>query len=221
MMNLYNFFIDEIQLPVTPSKMTTQINNQNKTITLMNEGEVNILKKPGLTDIEFEALLPNVQYPFAIYPNGFKPATYYLEKIKQLKVSKEPFQFIINRMLPGYRLFDTNMTVSLEDYKILENADEGFDVVVSISLKQYLPYGNKRLNIQTSTSNEIKKVTIINQRPTTGKKIPKTVVVKKGDTLWAIAKRELGNGAKYTELAKINNIANPNLIYPGQVIKLG
>ena len=44
--------------------------------------------------------------------------------------------------------------------------------------------------------------------------------VKKGDTLWAIAKQYLGSGTKYTQIASENNIKNPNLIYPGQVFKI-
>lgn len=45
-------------------------------------------------------------------------------------------------------------------------------------------------------------------------------VVKSGDTLWGIAKRFCGRGDLYRVIAKENNIKNPNLIYPGQVIKL-
>ena len=45
-------------------------------------------------------------------------------------------------------------------------------------------------------------------------------VVKKGDTLWAIASKYLGSGAKYPQIASENNIKNPNLIYPGQVFKI-
>lgn len=44
--------------------------------------------------------------------------------------------------------------------------------------------------------------------------------VKKGDTLWAIAKQYLGSGTKYTQIASENNIKNPNLIYPGQVFRI-
>ena len=44
-----------------------------------------------------------------------------------------------------------------------------------------------------------------------------TYTVKKGDTLSAIAKKY---GTTYKELAKKNNISNPNKIYPGQVIKI-
>lgn len=47
-----------------------------------------------------------------------------------------------------------------------------------------------------------------------------THTVVRGDTLWGIAEKYLGNGSKYTQLAAINNIPNPDLIYVGQVIKL-
>lgn len=43
-----------------------------------------------------------------------------------------------------------------------------------------------------------------------------TYVVKKGDTLWALAKAW---GTTYQELAKINNISDPNYIVVGQVLK--
>lgn len=47
-----------------------------------------------------------------------------------------------------------------------------------------------------------------------------THTVVQGDTLWDIAQRYLGDPMKYKQLAAINNISNPNLIYVGQVIKL-
>lgn len=48
----------------------------------------------------------------------------------------------------------------------------------------------------------------------------KSVTVQKGDTLWGIASTYLGSGTKYKQLAAINNISNPSLIYIGQVVKL-
>ena len=47
-----------------------------------------------------------------------------------------------------------------------------------------------------------------------------THTVVKGDTLWSIAETYLGSGTKYKQLAAINNISNPDLIFIGQVIKL-
>lgn len=44
--------------------------------------------------------------------------------------------------------------------------------------------------------------------------------VKKGDTLWSIAKKCYGKGKLYPLIAKMNNIENPNRIYPGQILKI-
>lgn len=48
----------------------------------------------------------------------------------------------------------------------------------------------------------------------------KYVTVQKGDTLSEIAQKYAGGASKYKQLATINNISNPNLIYIGQKIYL-
>jgi nucleoid-associated protein YgaU len=46
--------------------------------------------------------------------------------------------------------------------------------------------------------------------------------IRRGDTLWAIAKRYLGNGLRYTTIFQDNRetINNPNLIHPQQQVKV-
>ena len=46
--------------------------------------------------------------------------------------------------------------------------------------------------------------------------------VEKGDTLWAVAEKALGNGAKYTEIFEANKpmLSHPDKIYPGQVLRI-
>ena len=44
--------------------------------------------------------------------------------------------------------------------------------------------------------------------------------VAEGDNLWDISVRAYGDGFKWPELAKENKIPNPDLIYPGDTIKL-
>ena len=149
----YFFYLDKLLLPVAPDKLQIKINNNNSKVTLINEGEVNVLKTAKLTDVEFDALIPNVKYPFAIYNSGFKRAKYYLNAIEKQKTSNKPFQIIVSREIPnGKVLYDTNMKVSLEDYKIKESAKTGFDVMVSMKLKQYRPYGTKTCNIVDTSS---------------------------------------------------------------------
>lgn len=46
--------------------------------------------------------------------------------------------------------------------------------------------------------------------------------VKKGDTLWAISAKALGNGARYQEIFEANKpmLTHPDKIYPGQVLRI-
>ncbi len=46
------------------------------------------------------------------------------------------------------------------------------------------------------------------------------VKVVVNDSLWKIAEREYGDGFKWVEIAKLNNINNPDLIESGQILKL-
>nr|WP_321023398.1 LysM peptidoglycan-binding domain-containing protein [Clostridium neonatale]DAF76111.1 MAG TPA: tail assembly protein [Caudoviricetes sp.] len=222
----YKFYIDKVLLPVPPSKMTTKISNKNKTVTLINDGEVSILKSQGLTEISFDLLLPNVEYPFADYKSGkFKNAKYFLDKFEKLKSNKTAFQFIVSRELPkGKDLFSTNITVSLEDYSIIEDAKEGFDVTASIKLKQYKLFSTKVVQLQTTiAASSSSGVIFIPAKEETPPKVNTSTIppytVKSGDCLWNICKRYLGDGSKYWSIAELNNIKNPHLIYAGQVIR--
>ncbi len=46
--------------------------------------------------------------------------------------------------------------------------------------------------------------------------------VEKGDTLWAIASKHLGNGSRYPEIFEANKpmLSDPNKIYPGQNLRI-
>ncbi|WP_304409700.1 LysM peptidoglycan-binding domain-containing protein [Faecalibaculum rodentium] len=220
----YDFYLNKCLLPVAPPKLTVKINNANKTVTLINEGEINILKMAGLTDIEFECRIPQEQYPFAVYKSGFKGADYFLDCFESLKIGKAPFQFIVCRRRPtGKRLFDTNIKVAMEDYKITEDAKDGFDVLVKIKLKQWRDYGTKTVNITNDM--EKPKASVEPQREVgvTAPTETQTYTVVKGDCLWNIAKRFYGNGSKYSTIYNASRSViggNPNLIYPGQVLTI-
>ena len=221
----YDFYLNKCLLPIAPSKLTVKINNANETVTLINEGEINILKKAELTDIEFECRIPQEKYPFAVYKSGFKGADYFLDYFESLKKSKKPFQFSVCRKRPtGKRLFDTNIKASMEDYKITEDANNGFDILVKVKLKQWRDYGTKTVNI--SFNMEKPKASVEPQREAVSSPAPataQTYTVVKGDCLWNIAKKFYGNGSKYSIIYNANKSViggNPNLIYPGQVLTI-
>ena len=218
----YYFYLGNVLLPIPPKKIELKISNQNKTYDLMNYSEINVLKNPGLTSIEFEVLLPNVKYPFAMYKNNFQNAKYYLGVLENLKVNKSAFQFIVIRKFPnGNSIFDTNIKVSIEDYTITDSTDEGFDTKVKIKLKQYREYSTKTVQVTIKQYKPpVVTRTVTTNNTAASKPSGQNYTVKSGDCLWNIAKKYYGNGSKYTTIYNANRdkIKNPNLIYPGQVL---
>lgn len=208
---MYQMYIEKVLFPVTPGKLQMNINGTNKTLTLINEGEVNLIKSPGLTDLSTEVLLPTLtEYPFAAYPDGFHNPEYYLEKLEKWKQKKKPVTFKLLRTSPNGKklLWDTNISVTIEDYQIVEDAEEqGPDVVVKIEMLEYREWGAKKLVIKKSKKNKSKKKKkkTATKKKTRKKKDPaKNYTVKKGDCMWAIARKQLGNGNRWKEIYKLN-----------------
>ncbi len=216
----YDLYLNGVLMPVTPGKIQTKIKGNNKTIELINEGEVNVIKPSGLTEFSFELLFPNQRYPFANYQNGYRNAKYYIDILQGLKDNGSKFQFILSRHRPnGSNLGNIDVTVTVEDLTITDEAKEGFDLKASIKLKQWKPYGTKVFTItDNATIQSESQRTPSADAPITGG----TYTVKKGDSLWKIAKQFYGNGADYTKIAGSNTdtVKNPNLIYPGQVLMI-
>ncbi|WP_143122659.1 LysM peptidoglycan-binding domain-containing protein [Sporomusa acidovorans] len=211
--------MDKTQLPVPPPKMQLKINNKNKTVNLINDGEVNILKTPGLTEVSFEVLLPNSQYPFVSYFMGFFKPEYFLNTFDKLKSTQTSFQFIVCRLGASLFdfMFDTNLKVSLEDYEVIEDASNGRDVMVSIRLKQYKPYATKVLNVKEDKDG--KKTATVDKKREAKKEIANKYKVIAGQTLLEICRKQLGDSSHLQEIIALNNIVNPNKLEPGQVIK--
>ena len=219
----YKMYIDGALMPITPSKVKVKINNQNKTLTLISGEEINILKEAKLTDVSFDVVLPQVPYPFT--NGGAQSADHYLSLFERLKQSKTPFQWILNRSRPdGVALFYSNLTVGLEDYQITDDAKEGFDLTVSVKLKQYRAFGTKTVQITPSPAPSQPATATVQEPPRETTSAPKAAnyTVKSGDCLWNIAKKQLGDGSRWKEIYELNKdkIKNPNLIYSGQSLTM-
>ena len=125
----------------TPEKLQVKIKGKNKTLVLLNEGEVNFLRAPGLTELTVPFDLPML--------TGSRSPDYYLGLLERMKANKETTQFMLVRMSPsGGMLFDTNIKVSVEDYNITEDGKKGLDVAVDVNLKQWRDYGTKTVTVE-------------------------------------------------------------------------
>lgn len=231
----YNFYFsdggDVLTFPITPGKLTIKVGSNNKVVTLISEGDINILKSPSLTEIEFEARFPMRKYPYSREYSAFQN---YFDKFKDLKENKKPFRFIVAReMMKGGRTWDTNILVALEEFEINEDADEGDDVLITFNLKQYKEYGVKQLpassaRTTTSTSN-VPRSTANNPSSSSS-----NYTVKSGDCLYNIAKKTYNDSSYWQSIYDLNkeviektanlygkkSSSNGHWIYPGTSLKL-
>lgn len=205
---MYQTYIGTMLFPITPGKLTVKINGNNKVLTLINEGEVNLIKSPGLTDITTEFILPAItEYPFATYIDGFQNPKYYLDYLEELKQSDQPTTFKMLRSSPNGSelLWDTNISVTIENYDIVEDAeDQGMDIVVKVFMREYKEWGAKKLVVKKTKKKKTKKKSATKKKKRKTKSTAKTYTVKQGDTLYTIAKKQLGSESKQAAIYKLN-----------------
>lgn len=92
-------------------------------------------------------------------------------------------------------------------------------IMIDITLKEK-PKAKKK----KKPTNQNKRTTSQKEKASNGAKKTTydTYVVKKGDSLWAIAKKYYKNGSKYTKIYNANKdiIKNPNIIHAGWKLKI-
>ena len=232
----YRMSLHGMLLPLMPGKIKFTYPGKNETVDLINGGEINLIKETGLTEVSFEFYIPQVRYPFAVYrDNVFQPATYYLDRLEEMKKMRSPFKLkIIRKLHDKTALFNTTLYVTLEKYEVEEDTDNGTDLLVSVELKQYREFGAQELK-ETEDKDTGKKKTTVKKKTVRKKKTPeKTYTVKSGDSLWTIAKKQLNDDSKWKGIYNLNksvieaaakkhgraSSSNGWWIYPGTKLKL-
>lgn len=221
----YEVYLDDMLLPIPPEKIPISYPGQNKTANLINGEEINLVRPAGLAEISLDVVFPQMDYPAAVWDGSVDDAEDFLDHLQDLKESKSPFEFIVIRDGPGrFSSFDTNLDVTLEDYKVTDDVAEGFDLAVSISLKEYRNYGTKIMNFALIEDQAETVETTGETEPERQGEPAKTgsYTVVNGDSLWKIAKQLLGDGNRWQEIYNLNRdkVSNPNLIHPGQVLAI-
>ncbi len=241
----YLIYVDNVLMPVTPKKITRSVKGGNEEIELIDGKTVMQLGEPGLTEWEMDFLIPKTQYPFVNVIPGtqeLRSQDYYLTHFNILMSRKKPFYLMIIRTKPNgiWDLGEPNMdpewagfvndldgilnmcSCTIENLKDSDSTDEGFDKVISVTFKKYIYYGTKTVKLTTEENATGTTTTAVTEttREMDNKEIPSAYTVKSGDCLINICKKELGDGNKWKEIAKLNNLENANKIYPGQVLKL-
>lgn len=143
-MGQYEVYFGKQLMPVAPETMDVKINGRNSTMSLADGIEINVLKKPGLTEINLELRLPIQKYSWSNY-GGATDQVRFLNMFSEYKEKMAVFEFTVLRNRSDYEthksaIFSTNMKVTIEDYTIKENHEYGGDVLVEMTLKQFQPF---------------------------------------------------------------------------------
>ncbi len=199
-------------LPINPQTLEISEANKNTKIDLLNVGEINLIGNRGLKVITLSSFFPNVNSHFNKV--GREPIEY-KNMLEKWKNSKKPIRLIISDM-------GLNLAAAIENLTFSMREGDG-DIYYTIELAEY-----RFLNVPNVAESKEVKDNGLKDRPKEKVK-PITYTVKSGDTMWAIAKKQYGDGAKYTELYSKNkslidgrnkNKVDKYAIYTGQVLTL-
>lgn len=188
---MVKILLGDIDLEVTQETLSIYKNIKHKVYDLIDGSQSIIASKSNLDIIEFSGFIYNVSN---------------YNKILKLISDNESCSLIVtglNRMV--------NTSVLITEFETSESGGDLFCIDYSIKLIEY-----KKSNFTAVGS--LSQVASSKTYTYSSYSKPSSYTVVKGDNLWSIAKKFLGDGNRYTELATLNNIKNPSLIYPGQVI---
>ena len=218
---MYAIFFDKdnitYRLPVNPEQIETNSVQAIEKYEILKLGQIAIPTHMELTEYSFEVEFPKEPYHYVETSGDFKNTDFYLNLFKTWRENLEPVRFIASNGVGD----DINSLVLIEELHVVEKAGEEGDKYVTFKLLEYREFSKKSVVVEGVIKSLSKgTVKVKKKKATSEKKNPKstgTYVVKDGDTLWALAMKFYGNGAKYTKIADANKdqIKNPSLIRPG------
>lgn len=191
----------ELVLPVTPPSFEVSHGINIETINIHTLGEVILPGYNTLATIKIDCMLPARKYSFN-QPGAKILPYYYVEQLKAWCDKHTILNFVVAKDIVSIDVIITEVTYG--------EKDGTKDVYATISLREY----KKLTAVQTDKTGNSARGSDKNSAGT------ENYVIKAGDTLSAICRKQYGDASLYQKLAVYNGIKNPNLIYAGNKIKL-
>ncbi len=203
---MFSFFVDgsSFILEINPKECTITDSSNIKTVDLLNVGEIGIAGNRKLLKISIgNTFLPASGSHFY---KGTSPETV-IAMMRKAKDGKLPVRIIISGTGINREFLIESLACT---YK--EGQD---DVYISWTFTEY----RETTVIPVASLADRYTDTGINQRAS-DQETPKTVIVKKGNTLWEFAKKYYGDGSRWKEIAKANGVDNERRLRIGMELKI-
>lgn len=198
---------ERLHIPVNPSKITVGGRILIDTVKLMGRGEIDIPIGDERTPISFDSFFPKHHDTYCQHSDLKRPEEY-MQMLVSMRLDKKPVRLLIT----GTYVNVPVLIVSTErDYV----GGEPGDIYYRLTMRQYV-------EAKVSSKDEAAPVVKNENKPkarSDSKPVPKVYTVKAGESLWTIAKIQLGSGSKATAIYNLNKkVIGPdmNKIKPGQ-----
>jgi hypothetical protein len=226
----FNNRAEEFQIPVNPEQIEISDGGRGQTYDLIGLGEINVIKARKLTEYGWSSVFPARRYPWVAVDQLQTPAAY-VQSLQRWRESMRPLRFVF-----AGDTFGLNAPVSIESFTWKEIAGSGGDIEYTIRLKEYKFYGAQRVQVVPGSALAVpagvpglqtpeQSPTVLQVQPPPrpdDRQVPATYTLASGDTLWMVAQRCLGDGARWPEIQRLNNISDAEIktLQVGRALRL-
>lgn len=203
-----SMYLGQLVFPLLPESLTLTQQAAHQRVTLWDLGEVTQLRSPGQLTLSFSGFFPGE----SSFPGGTLSAAEAARQLREMMTTHAAQLFVVAGVP-----FPLSMQMTVEELTLTQQAGDEDGIHYALTLREYRT--PTFTTIVTTTGSGSGGTAALPQRPDSRPAETRYTVVK-GDSLWAIARRSLGDGSRYPEIARLNQIPNSNLIYPGQVLRL-
>lgn len=192
----------EVILPVTPEAVQTVFAWNIEKVNIHGLGDVAYYGERSAQPISIPFLIPSNTRSYA-FPGGYVGNTYgFIEQLQTWMKEKKKLRYIV-----GDTGINDEVLIQSVDYG---ESDGTRDLSGTITLQQ-------TQSVQVSAGGSSGRA---DEETSSAVAEDQNYTIKKGDTLWNIAKQYYGDPQKCWQLAEYNGIKNANLIQAGATIKI-
>ena len=198
-----------IHFPVNPETIICDTGNRIITFSIINLGDISLPRGTVPTKFTFEGFFPGEARRGSVFLPHWRAPKELVDTLEKWKNQGLKLRLLITETAINHNVYFDGDGSFRHEWK----GGHG-DCWYSIRLVQA-----RDLVVLTDTATVAQAT--ITKRPSPP--APKTYTVKRGDTLWGIAKRFLGAGSRWREIYNKNRSVigpDPNKIYPGQVFRI-
>ncbi|MBB6730057.1 LysM peptidoglycan-binding domain-containing protein [Cohnella zeiphila] len=194
---------EKFQLPVNPEEIRISREKQYETVNILALGEIDVAQQEKVKEISFSSFFPKVaDLRYCRYADVLDPQEA-MNRLTSMMNAKQPVRLIITETA-------VNVLVYVSAHASTFSGGEPGDVFYDATFRTW-----REMKVRQAPGSAAAAAAA---RPDT-KPVPKVYTVKAGDTLSAIAKRELGSSSSWKAIYDKNKAligSDANKIVPGQ-----